>query len=196
MNTTAICADFSQLDEMSRHLPGTRRIAFYPGSTLGNFEPDAALEFLATLREVVGANGGLLIGVDREKDARTLNAAYNDAAGVTEQFNLNLLDNLNRLLPANFSRQTFRHYAFYNSGEKRIEMHLESQQDQWVECAGEQIFLKRGETLHTENSYKYSPGRFAELAQQAGFQVRQQWSDPGELFSLYYCETATSVAAE
>ncbi|WP_148863717.1 L-histidine N(alpha)-methyltransferase [Marinobacter fonticola] len=183
----AICADFSQLDALALEESSARRVAFFPGSTLGNFDPATARDFLRAVRHLVGDDGGLLIGVDRHKDTGILNAAYNDQAGVTAAFNLNALTHLNRILPANFDTDAFRHKAFYNTEARRIEMHLESLRDQSVHCAGQTIDFHAGETIHSENSYKYTDAHFSHLAQETGFSVDADWSDPQSLFSVFYC---------
>jgi dimethylhistidine N-methyltransferase len=166
--------------------PVRRRVAYYPGSTIGNFVPDDARRFLARIAEVCGPGGGLLIGVDLKKDPLMLHRAYNDALGITAAFNLNILTRLNRELDANFVVDRFRHYAFYNPVFARVEMHLVSLADQTVRVAGAQIRFERGESIWTEASYKYSPHEFAELAAAAGWRVEQVWTDDRGLFSVQY----------
>lgn len=187
LDITAVCADFSQLGQLANHLTPGHRVAFYPGSTLGNFTPAAAQTFLRTVRNLVGDNGGMLIGVDRHKDSATLDAAYNDKRGVTADFNLNALRHLNRVLPANFDTNLFRHQAHYNTAEQRIEMHLRCTQSHTVTCAGQAIHFAEGESIHSENSYKYTRKRFAALAERAGFAIQQSWQDDDALFAVYYC---------
>jgi dimethylhistidine N-methyltransferase len=187
LNITAVCADFSQLGELEDHLVAGHRVAFYPGSTLGNFTPAAAQTFLSTVRSLVGENGGMLIGVDRHKDSATLDAAYNDKCGITADFNLNALHHLNRVLPANFDPKLFRHHAHYNTDEQRIEMHLLCSQSHTVTCAGQEIHFAEGESIHSENSYKYTAERFSALAERAGFAIQQTWQDKDALFAVYYC---------
>jgi len=184
----AVCADFSQLASVQVADSPARRVAFFPGSTLGNFDPDLAQAFLRAIRQMVGPNGALLIGVDRHKDSAVLNAAYNDRAGVTARFNRNVLTHLNRILPADFDLSGFEHHAFYNEGHQRIEMHLRSLRAQQAMCAGRPISFRPDETIHSENSYKYSPAKFTSLAASAGFDVPVHWSDPDDLFSVYFCE--------
>jgi len=138
--------------------------------------------------EISGEGGGLLLGVDLQKDRETLERAYNDAAGVTEAFNKNLLVRANRELGADFRPDDFRHVAFYDEDEGRIEMHLESVRDQTVRIAERQVSLSAGERIHTENSYKYRLGPFADLAQGAGWSVVACWTDPERLFSVQYLE--------
>jgi dimethylhistidine N-methyltransferase len=168
----------------------TRRIAYYPGSTIGNFVPDDARRFLARMAALCGPASGLLIGVDLKKDPLMLHRAYNDALGVTAAFNLNLLTRLNRELGASFALDQFRHYAFYNAVFARVEMHLVSLIDQWVQVAGVDIHFERGESVWTESSYKYNPEDFAALAASAGWRVEQVWTDDRGLFSVQYCSTA------
>lgn len=187
LNISAVCADFSQLSELSPHLEAGKRVAFYPGSTLGNFNPPAAQKFLQSINGLVGKGGGLLIGVDRHKDGPTLHAAYNDESGVTAAFNLNALSHLNKVLPANFNEASFEHLAYYNTEEQRIEMHLTSRKDQQVSCADHRIDFKKGETIHSESSYKYTKERFQDLAERSGFSIQACWTDEQELFSVYYC---------
>ncbi len=184
---TAVCADFDQIESLAQYLPPGRRLFFYPGSTLGNLTPDEALIFLRKLRGIMGADGGLLLGLDRHKDPAILEAAYNDPGGVTAAFNLNALRHLNRILPADFDPEAFRHRAFYNRERYRIEMHLESLRDQTVDCAGTTVHFARGETLHTENSCKYTPEGTRALLEKAGLQLRKSWYDERELFGVHYC---------
>jgi dimethylhistidine N-methyltransferase len=186
----AICADFGHNWNMSRELPAGKRVVFYPGSTIGNMDPAAAADFLARLRGWAGPDGGILIGVDLHKSTGRLHAAYNDSAGITADFNLNILARINSLLQAEFDLTLFEHSAFYNTGLQRIEMHLVSSCEQSVRCNGESIHFGRGETIHTENSYKYSVAGFAELAGSAGLAIRQSWLDAEQLFSVHYLERA------
>jgi len=186
----AICADFNAAPELDDYLPAGRRIVFYPGSTIGNLEPPAARSFLRRLAGWLGEAGGALVGVDLHKDAAVLERAYNDSAGVTAAFNLNALNSLNRLLDADFDADAFRHRAFYDRQQQRIEMHLVSERAQAVRCDGGTIRFAAGETLHTENSYKYTVDGFAELAAAAGLAVREHWVDPDRLFSVHYLERA------
>ena len=163
-----------------------RRMAFFPGSTIGNFYPHQARAFLRRTADLVGPGGGLLVGVDLKKDPQLLNRAYNDRLGVTAAFNLNLLDRLNRELGADFHLDHFRHYAFYEPTHGRIEMHLVSLADQTVHLDGERFSFRRHETILTEVSYKYDLGEFARLAAGAGFASHQAWVDDARLFSVHY----------
>jgi dimethylhistidine N-methyltransferase len=188
---TAVCADYCQPLELNDDVPNTaKRVAFFPGSTIGNFTPSAAIGFLANVRRVVGKGGGLLIGVDLKKDKDRLEAAYNDAAGITAAFNLNLLERINRELTANFQVEHFRHHAFYNEALGRIEMHLLSRCDQQVKVGERTFAFKVGETIHTESSYKYTVAEFQALAAKAGYEAVEVWLDPAQLFSVHYLRAA------
>ncbi|HCD56629.1 L-histidine N(alpha)-methyltransferase [Haliea sp.] len=182
----AVCADFGSPWQEQVQLPVGRRVVFYPGSTIGNMEPSQAQAFLSGLRRWLGRDGGILIGVDLHKSAALLNAAYNDSRGVTAQFNLNILNALNRQADGNFRQDAFSHRAFYNSELKRIEMHLVSNEAQTVAVNGRSIHFRQGETLHTENSYKYSLQHFSALSESAGFALEKSWLDADELFSVHY----------
>jgi L-histidine Nalpha-methyltransferase len=168
----------------------TRRVAFFPGSTIGNFHPAEAAAFLQRIRRTVSADGALLLGVDRRKDVKTLHAAYNDAAGVTAAFNLNVLRRLNRELGATFDPERFSHRAFFNDEASRIEMHLLSPVEQTVQVAGERISFEAGETIWTESSYKYDRTRLESLVTSAGFRIVRLWSDAAEQFSVAYLGAA------
>lgn len=183
-------ADFSHGLELPAGLPEGRRVAFYPGSSLGNFEPEAAVAFLATVREALGDTGGLLIGIDTKKDAGLLNAAYNDTAGVTAAFNLNLLHRIRRELETDLEPDNFHHHAFYNPEQGRIEMHLVSRVAQEVRVNDSVFPFLAGETIHTESSYKYQPEEFRMLARRAGFQPLDLWLDSRGLFSFHYLEAS------
>ncbi|MBT3992379.1 MAG: L-histidine N(alpha)-methyltransferase [Rhodospirillaceae bacterium] len=184
----AICADFSDALEWPEQasLENAPRLAFFPGSTIGNQTPEEAVQFLARVRHMVGDEGYLLIGVDLKKDVDILNRAYNDAAGYTANFNLNLLHRMKRELGAQLDVSNFAHDAFYNEAAGRIEMHLISQRDQSVELGGQSFSFKKGESIHTENSYKYSIADFEDLARQSGFEALKSWTDADNLFSIHY----------
>jgi dimethylhistidine N-methyltransferase len=160
------------------------RVGFFPGSTIGNFEPHEAASFLRHAAKILGPGARLIIGVDLIKPAEVLNAAYNDAAGVTARFNLNLLNRINRELGGNFNLDGFEHHAFYNRERNRVEMHLASLKRQKAKVAGETIEFRAGETIHTENSYKYSIERLAALARGAGWRPLQVWTDDHNYFSI------------
>jgi dimethylhistidine N-methyltransferase len=163
-----------------------RRVGFFPGSTIGNFLPDQVVSFLGRLRDLLGRAGALLIGVDLKKDPRVLHRAYNDRAGVTALFNLNILAHLNRRFGTDFHLEQFAHQAHYNRRLGRIEMHLISREDQRVHFDGLSIPLRAGERILTEVSYKYSRGQFGRLARQAGLKVERIWTDPRRWFSLQW----------
>ena len=181
----AACVDYSQPWDMPDFGPG-RYNAFFPGSSIGNFEPAAALRLLRQVRRLVGPGGGLLIGVDLKKDINALEDAYNDRQGVTGEFNLNILLHINRRLAADFDPGNFAHKAIYNTNHGRIEMHLECLCDHLVHINGHAYRFKSGETIHTENSYKYSTEDFHTLADRAGFAPVRVWTDPAGLFSIHY----------
>ena len=166
--------DFSSTLDLPPAVSATRRLFFYPGSSIGNFHPDEAVAFLRRMRE---AGGDLLIGVDLVKDHAVLDAAYDDALGVTASFNLNLLNHLNRLLDADFRLREWRHRGFFNPQQSRIEMHLEARRDTVVRWQGGERRFAEGERIHTENSYKYTPDSFAGLLREAGYQLAHRWTD-------------------
>jgi dimethylhistidine N-methyltransferase len=188
-----IAADFTRpLALPPMHPQARRRVGFFPGSSIGNFTPDEALRFLRQTAEVLaagatmGQGGGLLIGVDLVKDPAVLHAAYNDAAGVTAAFNLNLLARANRELGANFELDRFAHYALYQPTLQRIEMHLISRADQQVRVCGQSFDFAEGDTLHTENSHKFSVAGFRALAEKAGYRPQAVWCDAERLFSIHW----------
>ena len=162
-----------------------KRIGFFPGSTIGNFTPDEALAFLHKAASVL-EGGALLLGADLVKDPQVLHAAYNDSQGVTAAFNLNLLVRANREPETDIAVEQFAHYAFFNPYESRIEMHLLSRERQAVTMAGRRFEIGEGETLHTENSYKFTVESLRALAQRAGFRPGPVWTDPERLFSVHW----------
>lgn len=186
----AACADFSRPMSLPDGFAGEHPLAFFPGSSIGNFDPEEALAFLANLHELLPEGGGLLIGVDLVKDRDVLEAAYNDRAGVTAAFNLNLLERIRRELDSDIEPDTFVHRAFFNQADSRIEMHLVSPRAQDVAIEGERFHFTAGESLHTENSYKYSAEGFRALAGRAGFCALALWTDPQALFSVHYLQRA------
>jgi dimethylhistidine N-methyltransferase len=190
----AACTDFTRLMSLPPTTPEGRRLAFFPGSSIGNFDPDAAVEFLALVAKMVGPGGRLLIGVDLQKDKAVLEAAYNDAQGVTAAFNLNLLTRINHELGADFDLAQWEHRALYNEALGRIEMHLVSRRAQTVSLLGRTFDFAAGETIHTENSYKYSIDGFRELAARAGFVTDTVWTDEHKLFSLHLLQTGVGDA--
>jgi len=180
-----VAADFTAsftLPEVVRTLP---KVGFFPGSTIGNFEPHEACAFLRRARGLLGPNAQMIVGVDLEKDERVLHAAYNDAAGVTACFNLNLLVRINRELGGNFDLGAFTHRAIYNHERHRIEMHLISVKAQTVRLLGRNVSFLHDETIHTENSYKYSVERFTALVRGAGWRVLKSWTDDEMMFSVH-----------
>jgi dimethylhistidine N-methyltransferase len=181
-----LVADFSAELALPELPPAARqRVGFFPGSSIGNFTPDEALGFLQQAA-VALAGGGLLIGVDLVKDPAVLHRAYNDAAGVTAAFNKNLLARANRELGCDFDLSAFDHYAFYDPRERRIEMHLVSRHRQAVAVCGERFSFDEGQTLHTENSCKYTVDGFRQLARTAGFVPQAVWTDEARLFSVHW----------
>ena len=185
LEVLAVEADFTQVVPLpSPETSPKAHVAFFPGSTIGNFAPENARDFLAGISETIGVDGLLLIGVDLKKDASRLVAAYDDAKGVTAAFNLNLLQRINFELGGDFDLTLFRHIARYSKVNGRIEMHLESCTDQTVRISDHAFDFEAGETIHTENSYKFSSDEFQALAQSAGFDHVQSWSDPEDLFSV------------
>lgn len=181
----AACADFLFDWTLPESIAGGRKLVFFPGSTIGNLEPGEAVAFLVRMRSMVEPDGALLIGVDLKKDPRILHAAYNDSQGITAQFNLNLLERLRREFAAEFDPDGFYHCAFYNRRAGRIEMHLVSRRPQELRLRGHRFTFAAGETIHTENSYKYSIEDFQLLARRAGFRAVQIWTDPGRLFGVH-----------
>ena len=186
LNVHAICADFTGKLELPYHVESTNKVAFFPGSTIGNFVPGQAIKVLEEIKLMVGDDGGLLIGVDLQKDTDILNAAYNDKSGYTAAFNKNLLARINRELGANFNVEQFQHQAFFNGDEHRIEMHLVSTQDQKVIIDGQNFQFKKDQSILTEYSHKYSIESFQQLAEQAGFKSVKTWVDKDQLFSVHY----------
>jgi L-histidine Nalpha-methyltransferase len=188
----AVCADYLEplrLPPLPERGEG-RRVGFFPGSTIGNFTPEDAVAFLAGCRRVVGRGGALLIGVDLKKDKAVLDAAYNDRAGVTAAFNLNLLERINRELDGDFDLDRFEHVAFYNETAGRIEIYIRSRADQIVTVAGRSIRFAAGEHIHTEDSCKYSIAEFQRLAARGGFRPGRYWTDRRRLFSVHLLESA------
>lgn len=186
------CADFCERVELNDSVTRTHndanRVAFFPGSTIGNFTPAEASRFLTNAAATLGPQGKLLIGVDMVKDVRVLERAYNDALGVTRDFNLNVLHRINRELGANFDVGRFRHLAFYNKSLNRIEMHLICVQSCEITIQGHVISFRAGESIHTENSYKYDPQGFISLAESSGFNYHRRWTDENGYFSVFLFE--------
>ncbi len=185
---TAICADYTSSSWLSAldGLPYTKRVAFFPGSSIGNFEPIDAIQLMRHVRGLVGRGGDFLIGVDLKKDTSVLGAAYNDSTGVTAAFNLNLLERMNRELSGDFDLRRFRHEAIYNEDRGRIEIYIQSLISQLVHIAGRGFRLAAGERIHTEYSYKYTVPEFQALANTAGFSSTRTWTDSDKYFSVHY----------
>ena len=188
LDVHAACADFCDGLELPSDFEIHQPLMFFPGSSIGNFTPEQARGLLAQLQGVLPPSGGLLIGVDLVKDKAMLEAAYNDSAHVTAAFNLNLLQRIRNELDCDIDPSRFAHRAFFNEAESRIEMHLISREPQDVRLEDRHFHFEPGESLHTENSYKYTLDSFAALAKSAGFDCRSQWTDPRELFSVHYLQ--------
>jgi len=187
-----VCADFStptSLPEPTGN-PEAKKIGFFPGSTIGNFTPEEAIDFLEIVADDLGAQGEFLLGVDVKKDESILRAAYNDREGVTAAFNINLLHRINRELEGDFDLSKWRHDAIYNDDLGRIEMHLVSQCAQITHVMGQPFEFTKGETIHTESSHKYSIDEFIDLASSAGFSSLQTWMDNKSMFSVHYLKVA------
>ncbi|UHD18864.1 L-histidine N(alpha)-methyltransferase [Thiocapsa bogorovii] len=195
LSIRAACADYSAPFQLPLEPEWTDLAAFFPGSSIGNFDPDEARRLLGRVARLLGAGGRLLIGVDLPKDPAILNAAYDDAQGVTAAFNLNLLTRINRELDGHFDLDAFSHRAFFDTERNRVEMHLVSRVEQQVEVAGERFDFRAGETIHTENSYKYGIDAFHRLAADAGFVAEQVWTDEQQLFSVH-CLRVVSERSE
>ncbi|MDX1258786.1 L-histidine N(alpha)-methyltransferase [Exiguobacterium sp. K1] len=183
----AVCGDYSAplllpVEEKQK------KVIFFPGSTIGNFHPQEAADFLQQSSQLLEKGDGFLIGIDTKKEASVLHAAYNDQAGITAQFNLNILRHINGSLNGTFDVDLFEHVAFYNEQQGRIEMYLKSRIDQIVTIADQRFTFKKGETIHTENSYKYSQEEFQWLAKQNGFTPIRCFTDPQHHFSVHYLE--------
>jgi dimethylhistidine N-methyltransferase len=185
LSVRPVCADFTRTVTLPDDLPiGARRVIYFPGSTIGNFSPRPARRLLRRMARLVGGGGGVLIGIDLKKEPQTLEAAYDDAAGVTAAFNMNLLERINRELEGSFELDAFRHHALYNPRFGRVEMHLISQRRQTVAVAGDRIDFAEGEGVHTESSYKFTIRGFAKLASAAGLTLREVWTDARRWFGV------------
>ncbi len=180
-----VAADFTRPFELPDAVRIMPRVGFFPGSTIGNFEPHEAAAFLRHAGRILGRGATFIVGVDLIKDTQVLQKAYNDPQGVTAKFNLNLLARINRELGAKFNLECFEHHAFFNRERSRIEMHLASLKRQRIKVCGECIDFRAGETIHTENSYKYSVASFGALARGAGWTPTTVWTDPDNYFSVH-----------
>lgn len=182
-----VCADFTRPFRLPAvDGPSRRHVVYFPGSTIGNFGHDEAVELMRGVAALVGPDGGLLIGADLVKSREALEAAYDDAQGVTAEFSLNLLARINRELDGDFELEAFAHRATFVPECGRVEIHLESLAEQTIRVAGEKFEFAAGETIHTENSHKYTFAGFADLAARAGFAVDRVWTDPQQRFSVQY----------
>ena len=184
LDVRPICVDYSHPFEFPDIADDSRRVAFFPGSSIGNFAPDEAVALLRSVASLLGRDGGLLIGYDLKKDPAVLHRAYNDAAGLTAAFNLNLLRRINRELEGDFELGRFDHSAHFAIDDGRVEMHLVSRVEQVVGVSGQLFKFAAGESIHTENSYKYGMDQFVGLAANAGFCPLQTWTDAGRLFCV------------
>ncbi|WP_291851583.1 L-histidine N(alpha)-methyltransferase [Bradyrhizobium sp.] len=180
-----VAADFTSSFALPDQVAGMPKVGFFPGSTLGNFEPQEARAFLRSARDILGRGAQMIVGVDLEKNERVLYDAYNDAAGVTARFNLNVLVRINRELGANFDVSAFMHRSIYNREQHRIEMHLIARKAQTVRILGRVFSFRPGESIHTESSYKYSLERFTDLVRGSGWSVRYSWTDQDRMFSVH-----------
>lgn len=182
-----VVADYTHpFDISGLEIPHEHTVVYFPGSTIGNFLPTQAEKFLTQIAGICEDNGGLLIGVDLKKDTNTLEAAYNDSEGITAAFNKNILSRINQELDADFNTDYFKHEAVYDKTLGRVEMHLVSTRDQIVHLGETEIRFNKGESIHTENSYKYDVAVFSEMAEKAGFEIQKVWTDEKRFFSVMY----------
>lgn len=196
VNVLPVCADYTHLIAIPQPNHAiARTVVFFPGSTIGNFPPDQAIHFLRRIARLCGPGGGVLIGVDQEKDAAILNAAYDDRAGVTALFNLNILHRINRDFGGDLPVRRFRHRAAYNARRRRIEMHVVAKGIVHGRVGETDIRVDDGEAITTEYSYKYHPSDFARLATHAGLHVQAMWTDPRRYFGVYYLTVDAETAA-
>lgn len=189
LNVYPTCADITREIDLPEPVADLARVGFFPGSSIGNFEPDAAAEFLRNAAATLGPGSRLILGVDRKKDKSVLESAYNDAKGVTAEFNLNLFDHLNRLLEADFDRDKFFHHACYDESAGCIRMFLEARESHEVAFGEGRISFAEGERLHTENSFKYDPEELAAVAAAGGYRVADMWTDAEQKFSVFVLES-------
>jgi dimethylhistidine N-methyltransferase len=185
-----VVADFTRLSEMATAPAGAELVGYFPGSTIGNFAPDEAVDLMSRMRGLLGEKGLFIVGVDLAKDSEVLIAAYNDAEGVTAAFNLNLLTRINRELAGDFDLSRFTHRGVWNELESRIEMHLQARVGHIVQAAGARFVFAPGETIHTENSYKFTDAYFTSLAERAGWRVGRRWESAAPQFAIYLLEAA------
>lgn len=181
-----IWADYTKSFFLSRLDNVSKRVVYFPGSTIGNFHPQEAIKFLSRMATVSEKNGGILIGVDLKKEQDLLNAAYDDKKGITAEFNKNILNHLNYLFDSDIDLNLFKHRAFFNQDKSRVEMHLVCQEDMSFNVDGKYVSIEEGETIWTESSYKYTLDEFESLSRQAGLRVEKVWTDDNNYFSVQY----------
>ena len=182
----AVCADYGQINLLKEIINQNENIVgFFPGSTIGNFIPSEAEKLLKNFSAILGSGNHMIVGVDLIKSKQILENAYNDSKGVTARFNANILRSVNSIVGSKLERKNFQHYAFYNDEKKRIEMHLISKVKHSVNILNQIIKFKKGESIHTENSYKYTLEGFSELSKKSGFQISQVLKDKNNLFSIF-----------
>jgi len=189
------CADFSQAFELPAPVSGLTKVGFFPGSSIGNFAPADATEFLTNATRTLGPGSRLIIGVDRKKDRDVLDSAYNDAAGVTAEFNLNVINHIGRLLGIELSVGDFVHRARYNPELGAVQMYLEVVRSHELEVDGRCLRFTAGEEVHTENSFKYEPGEFLEVAARGGYRSLRMWTDERDWFSVFLLEATAESAS-
>jgi len=195
MHMHPLCADYTRLPAVKLDgYTGRRRVIFFPGSSIGNCTPAEVVQLLQHAAQLAGPGGAMLVGVDSKKSPDVLNAAYNDAAGYTAAFNLNLLARMQRELGAQLDPDGFEHRAFYNGGLGRMEMHLVSRRKQVIQLGDETFHFDVGETIHTENSYKYTAHEFQQLARAAGWHPKMLWTDRAGLFNVHYLSLSANEA--
>ena len=187
LQVAAVCADYTRPFDLPPVAgPLGKRVGFFPGSTIGNFEPKGVVAFLAHCGHLLGPGAEMLIGADIKKDQRVLDAAYNDAAGLNAAFNLNLVHRIANELDSDIEVDNFEHIAFYNPDEGRVELYIRSKEAQTATIAGRRFAFGAGELIHTENSYKYAVAEFHALAERAGFRALDTWTDRDGMFGVYY----------
>ncbi|MBD23002.1 MAG: L-histidine N(alpha)-methyltransferase [Alphaproteobacteria bacterium] len=187
INVKAVCADFNQIQSLKKIVQHkSKNLGFFPGSTIGNFVPDEAQKLLKKFAKILGKDNYLVIGVDIRKDKKLMEKAYNDSQGVTAEFNKNILKGINKKTGAKFKTEYFEHFAYFNDDEKRIEMHLISKKNQIVNISNKKIRFDKGETIHTENSYKYSIEEFKKLSISSGYKVIDFVTDKNKYFGVFF----------
>jgi dimethylhistidine N-methyltransferase len=189
-------ADYTYELPANEQLPEGDKIAFFPGSTIGNFDPDKATQFLSSVRKMVGDSGGLLIGVDLKKDSSIIEAAYNDAKGVTAAFNLNILDNINQLIGTDFDTAKWQHSAVYDEQQGCINMHLIANEAHQISNRNASVNFAKHEKVHTEHCYKFSMDDIAQMMAQTGFEIIKTWTDPQAYFAVLYCTSSERTSSK